>query len=271
LALLGVKPGGTDGYFQPYELAEASGPPSRTRNVVGLIEGSDPRLKEEFVIVGAHYDHVGTRSQGQDRVFNGADDNGSGTVALLEFAQALAKGPRPKRSIVLIWFSGEERGLWGSRHYAANPTVPLNQVSAMLNMDMIGRSWTPQMGDRYKEIVSGPNEVFVIGSRKMSTALGALSDRTNQAFMNLVFNFRFDDPNDPMRLFYRSDHYSFAEKGVPAIFYFDGLHPDYHQVQDEVQTIDFPKLEKVARTVFATMWAIAQAPERMRVDKPLAG
>ncbi|MBA3241752.1 MAG: M20/M25/M40 family metallo-hydrolase [Acidobacteria bacterium] len=242
-----------------------------TQNVVGVIEGSDPVLKDEYVAVGAHYDHVGVGlSVNGDRIYNGADDDGSGTVAVLEIAHAFVSAPvRPKRSILLVWHAGEEKGLWGSRYFVENPTVPLARVVAQLNIDMIGRS--KRVGDTSKdnEQLTGPDEIYVIGSKKMSTELGDLSERVNDSFLKLKFNYRYDDPADPERFFFRSDHFHYARKGVPIIFYFDGPHEDYHQPADHPEKIDYRKMERVARTVFVTAWELASAPSRPRVDKPL--
>lgn len=268
LKLWGVKPGGTKGYFQPFPVRTREGSVT-TNNVIGIIEGSDPKLKDEYVVVSAHYDHVGTRTEGTDRIFNGADDDGSGTVALLEMAQALTLGAKPKRSIMFVWFAGEERGLWGSEHFTSNPPVPLESMAANLNIDMIGRSWTPDMGQEWKERVSPQDGIFVIGSKLMSTRLGQICEQVNKEYLQLKYDFKYDDPKDTERLFYRSDHYNFAKRGVPAIFYFDGIHPDYHQVTDEVKTIDFYKMEIVTRTVFATAWTIAMEKEKPKVDKVL--
>ncbi len=242
-----------------------------TQNVVGVIEGADPVLKKEYVVVGAHYDHVGMRPNAEgDRVFNGADDDGSGTVATLAIAEALAKGPdRPKRSILLVWHAGEENGLWGSEFFTSNPTVPIGQIVAQLNIDMIGRSKKEGDNNPANKNLTGPNEIYVIGSKLMSTDLGNLSEEVNNSYLKLAFNYKYDDPNDSERFFYRSDHYSYAKKGVPIIFYFSGVHEDYHGLADTADKIDYQKMEKVARTIFATMWRLANAPTRPKVDKPL--
>jgi len=242
-----------------------------TQNVVAVWEGSDPVLKDEYVAVGAHYDHqgVGTPVNG-DSVFNGADDDGSGTTALLGMAEALAHAPsRPKRSVLFVWHCGEEKGLWGSRYFIENPTIPLDHIVAQLNIDMIGRS--KKEGDtnpRNKEL-TGPNEVYLIGSTMMSTELGELVDSVNKSFLNITFDRRYDDPADPNRFFYRSDHYNYAKKGIPIIFFFDGVHEDYHQLGDSADKIDYQKMEKITRTVYMTLWEIANRPVRPRVDKPL--
>ncbi|MCA1557201.1 MAG: M20/M25/M40 family metallo-hydrolase [Acidobacteria bacterium] len=241
-----------------------------TQNVVGIWEGSDPVLKNEYVAIGAHYDHVGvSMTITGDAIFNGADDDGSGTVAVLAMAEAFAQSPRPKRSIILIWHCGEEKGLWGSRYFTENPTVPLNQIVTQLNIDMIGRSKREGDTNRRNAELSGPNEIYVIGSKMMSTELGALSDRVNQSYLNITFNFKYDDPNDPNRFFFRSDHFNYARRGVPIIFYFDGEHEDYHRPGDEVAKIDFQKMEKVSRTIFLTGWEIANLPARPKIDKQL--
>jgi hypothetical protein len=233
-----------------------------TQNVVGVLEGKDATLKSEYVAVGAHYDHVGIGlpDASGDALYNGADDDGSGTVALLAMAEALSRGKaRPSRSILFVWHAGEEKGLWGSQYFTKFPTVPLNQIVAQLNIDMIGRS--KKEGDTKPENrdLSGPNEIYVIGSRMMSTELGALSERVNRAYLNLNFNYKYDDPADPNRFFFRSDHFNYAQRGIPIIFYFD----------DTPDKIDYQKMEKITRTVFLTALELANAPARPRVDKQL--
>jgi len=242
-----------------------------TQNVVGVIEGVDPVLKKEYIAVGAHYDHVGMMKNGEgDRIYNGADDDGSGTVATLGIAQALAKSPeRPKRSVIFVWHAGEEKGLWGSEFFTNNPTVPIEQIITQLNIDMIGRSKKEGDDNPANKDLTGPNELYVIGSKMMSTDLGNLSEEVNNSFLKLTFNYKYDDPNDTERFFYRSDHYNYARKGVPIIFYFSGVHEDYHGLADTPDKIDYEKMQKVARTVFAMMWRLANAPERPKVDTPL--
>ncbi|MDQ3133335.1 MAG: M28 family peptidase [Acidobacteriota bacterium] len=241
-----------------------------TQNVVAVLEGSDPRLKQEYVAVGAHYDHVGKGLPVKgDAIYNGADDDGSGTVAVLSMAEAFAQGPRPKRSIIFVWHAGEEKGLWGSRYFTLFPTVPLDRIVAQINIDMIGRSKQPGDTTPANGSLSGPDEIYVIGSKMMSTELGALSERVNGAYLNLSFNYKYDDPADPNRFFFRSDHFSYAAKGIPIIFYFDGVHEDYHRPSDTVDKIDFRKMEKVTRTVFITASELADAPARPKVDKQL--
>ena len=242
-----------------------------TQNVVAVWEGSDPVLKDEYVAIGAHYDHVGIcRPTATDQICNGADDDGSGTTGMLGIAEALAKAAtRPKRSILFVWHCGEEKGLWGSRYFTEYPTVPLNQIVAQLNMDMIGRS--KKAGDtnpRNKEL-TGPNDIYVIGSTMMSTELGEILETVNKSYLNLGFDKKYDDPADPNRFFYRSDHYNYAKKGIPIIFFFDGEHEDYHQPGDSPDKIDYQKMEKVARTVYMMMWEVGTRPTRPKVDKPL--
>lgn len=250
--------------------------PKTTQNVVAIVRGSDRVLKEEYVALGAHYDHVGLASvaanapAAQDRIYNGADDDGSGTTALLAMAETIARlEPRPKRSVLFVWHAGEERGLWGSAHFVEHPTVPLDRIVAQLNVDMIGRSRAPDDSDQENALLTGPNEVYVVGSKMMSGALGELSERVNAAYLKLSFNYRYDDLADPSRLFTRSDHYNYARKGVPIIFYFSGFHADYHQPSDSIEKIDFVKMEKVTRTIYATALALAEASSRPRVDRAL--
>jgi hypothetical protein len=243
-----------------------------TQNVVAVWEGSDPVLKTEYVALGAHYDHVGRGCPpaGEDTICNGADDDGSGTTALLSMAEALAKAPtRPKRSILFVWHAGEEKGLWGSRYFTEYPTVPINQIVTQLNIDMIGRS--KKEGDtnpRNREL-TGPDGVYVIGSTMMSTELGELVNTVNKSFLNLTYDTKYDDPNDPNRFFSRSDHYNYARKGIPIIFFFDGVHEDYHRPGDTAEKIDYVKMEKITRTIYMTLWEVANRPTRVKVDKPL--
>lgn len=241
-----------------------------TRNVIGILEGQDPVLKNEYVALGAHYDHVGINPNiTGDNIYNGADDDGSGTVAILSIAEAMARGQRPKRSVLFVWHTGEEKGLLGSRYFTENPTVPLDQIVTQLNLDMVGRSKQENDNKPMNKDLSTSDEIYVIGSKMLSSELGQISELVNASFLNLKFNYRYDDPKDPNRFFYRSDHYNYARKGIPIIFYFDGVHEDYHRVSDSVDKIDFDKLEKVSRTVFATAWELANRPTRPIVDKQL--
>ncbi len=232
-------------------------------NVVAKWPGSDPALKEEYVAVSAHYDHIGTKENakpGEDAIYNGADDDGSGTVGVLSIAEALAKASvHPKRSTLLIWHCGEEEGLWGSGYFVQHPVVPLKQIVSLLNIDMIGRSKPKGDTDPADKNLSGENEIYVIGSRKLNPRLGDLSERVNAENLNLKFDYKYDAPNDPENLYERSDHFNYAKKGVPIIFYFDGVHRDYHGVGDKVSKIDFRKMERVTRTVYATLWELAES------------
>jgi Zn-dependent M28 family amino/carboxypeptidase len=176
---------------------------------------------------------------------------------------------KTKRSVLFVWHAGEERGLLGSRYFAEFPTVPLDRIVTQLNIDMIGRSRAAGDTSGANASLTGPNEVYVIGSKMMSTELGELSERVNKAYLDVTFNYKYDDPNDPNRFFFRSDHYNYAKKGIPIIFYFSGVHEDYHRVSDEVSKIDFAKMEKVTRTVYATLLALTDAPTRPKVDKSL--
>lgn len=263
-----------------------------TQNVVAIWEGSDPVLKEEYLAVGAHYDHVGVRPDsdggktdgwsrykafltsagrlgGADKLWNGADDDGSGTTAVMAIAEALAHGPRPKRSVLLVWHAGEEKGLWGSDFVTDHPPVPVKQIIAQLNIDMIGRSKKDGDTNQRNANLTGPNEIYVIGSKMMSSYLAEVSEQVNNSYLKLSFNYKYDDPDDRERLFYRSDHFNYARKGIPIIFYFDGVHEDYHQAGDHSDKIDYEKMEKVTRTVFATMWKLTNSPTRPKVDQPL--
>ncbi len=245
-----------------------------TQNVVAIWEGSDPRLKGEYVAFGAHYDHVGMSAAPDatgDTIFNGADDDGSGTSALLAIADALRQSStRPRRSLLFVWHCGEEKGLWGSEYFTSHPTVPLNRIAAQLNIDMIGRSKLPGNQKPADANLSGPREIYVIGSRMMSTQLGDLSARVNKSYQNLKLNYKYDDPKDPNGFFYRSDHINYARKGIPIIFWFDGVHEDYHKRSDEVSKIDFEKMTLVTRNVLVTATEIANLPQKIVVDKKLS-
>ncbi len=243
-----------------------------TQNVVALWEGSDPVLKNEMVAVGAHYDHVGTNpnAPGDDKIWNGADDDGSGTVGVLAIAEALAKSKvRPKRSILLVWHAAEEKGLLGAEYFNKFPTVDIKNVVTQLNIDMIGRSKSPGDTNEKNKDLSGPNEVYMIGSEMMSSMLGSIAKGTNDAYLKLDYNYKYDDPKDTNRFFFRSDHFHYAQKGIPVIFWFSGVHEDYHQPGDHADKIDYAKMEKITRTIFMTMWKLAEAPQRPAVDKEL--
>jgi hypothetical protein len=245
--------------------------PAYTQNVVGVIEGTDPVLKDEYIAMGAHYDHVGIGTpRNGDAIYNGADDDGSGTVALMAMAESLMRGPRPKRSFMFVWHAGEEKGLWGSRYITEYPLISLNQIITQLNIDMIGRNRKEGDTNPANKNLATSNEIYVIGSKMMSSELGELSEAVNRSYYNLSFNYKYDDPKDPNQFFFRSDHYNYARKDIPVIFYFDGDHEDYHRQSDSVDKIDFEKLERVTRTIYATAWELANRAKRPVVDKPLS-
>jgi len=259
---------------EKYDPSKMSGPDYvTTQNVVAIWEGRDPVLKNEMVAIGAHYDHVGIHqdAEGPDKIFNGADDDGSGTVSVLAIAEALAKAPkRPKRSVLFVWHCGEEKGLWGSRYFNKYPTVDIKQVIAQLNIDMIGRSKKADDTNPKDKDLTGENAIYVIGSEMMSSTLGAVVKRSNSGYLDLAYDYKYDDPNDKERFFYRSDHYNYARNGIPITFWFDGVHVDYHQPGDEPQKIDYNKMEKVARTVLITLLELTDLKERPKVDQQLA-
>jgi hypothetical protein len=243
-----------------------------TQNVVAIWEGRDPNLKAEMVAIGAHYDHVGTNpnAPGDDKIWNGADDDGSGTVAVLSIAEALAKSKlRPKRSILFVWHCGEEKGLWGSEYFNKFPTVDIKKVVAQLNIDMIGRSKKAGDTNPKNKDLTGENGIYVIGSEMMSSTLGSVVKGTNDGFLKLGYDYRYDDPADTNRFFFRSDHFNYALNGIPITFWFDGVHEDYHGPGDSADKIDYDKMEKVARTIFLTMWEVSDLPTRPKIDKQL--
>lgn len=227
-------------------------------NVLGFIEGTDPALKDEVVVVTAHYDHLGKKG---NEIYNGADDNASGTSTVMEIAQALAiakeKGYGPRRSVLCMLVSGEEKGLLGSQYYAENPVFPLEQTVANVNIDMVGR--TDELH------ADNPNYIYVIGSDRLSDDLHEINERMNTAHTQLELDYTYNAEDDPNRYYYRSDHYNFAERGIPAIFYFSGTHEDYHQPTDDAHKIEFDKMERIARLVFYVTWELANREERIRL------
>lgn len=229
-----------------------------SENVLAYIEGTD--LKDELVVLTAHYDHVGVVD---GVVYNGADDDGSGTVALIEIAEAFAlarsAGHGPRRSVLIMPVSGEEKGLLGSRYYSDNPVWPLDRTVANLNIDMIGR--------RDSAHASSEPYVYIIGSDRLSKELHQLNESANERFVGLRLDYAFNAEDDPNRFYYRSDHYNFARKGIPCIFYFSGVHEDYHQPGDDVERIEPGLLEQRARLVFHTAWELANRPGRVALDK----
>lgn len=228
-----------------------------SENVIAYIRGTEK--PDEHIFITAHYDHIGAKD---GEVFNGADDDGSGTVALLEIAQAFMaakkEGKGPKRSIVFMAVSGEEKGLLGSEYYTDHPVVSLDQTVANLNIDMIGR-----IDNEHKD---DTNYVYIIGSDKLSTDLHNINEKANEV-AKLKLDYKYNDPNDPNRFYFRSDHYNFAKNNIPIIFYFNGVHEDYHKGGDEVSKIHFPMLAKRTQLVFLTAWEIANRENRIVVDK----
>lgn len=234
----------------------------QTENVMGYVEGSDK--KDEVVVVSGHYDHIGISPDGQ--VNNGANDDGSGTVSVLElaqaFAQAKADGNGPRRSMLFLTVVGEEKGLLGSEYYAdISPVLPLTNTVADLNIDMVGR-----VDDLHQNKTPKDNYIYVIGSDKLSSDLHRISENANMQYTQMELDYKYNDPSDPERIYYRSDHYNFAKHKIPIIFYFNGLHADYHRPGDDVEKIDFNLAEKTARLVFYTAWEIANRDERLKVD-----
>lgn len=245
-AAMGLRGGAPEGGFiQRYPLPRGDGD---APNVVAILEGSDPVLRDEYVVYSAHMDHVGMRTPDEsgDSIWNGADDNASGTTAVLEVAEAMASMPTaPRRSVIFLLVSGEERGLWGSAYYADNPTVPAEQIVANLNADMVGRNWS--------------DTIVAIG--KEHSDLGATLERVNAAHPELGMT-AIDDIWPEENFYSRSDHYNFARKGVPILFFFNGVHDDYHGRDDEVDRIDSDKASRIARLLFYLGLEVANADAR---------
>ena len=321
---MGLEPAGdSGGFFQtihPDSTDRFSGhsPPGTARNVVAILRGSDPVLRNEYVAIGAHNDHIGIRAQPVDydslRAFNiavekagapfwdrripadkraavrgtihvnvdslrrirpahldsinnGADDDGSGTVTVLEIAQAMASAPvKPKRSIIFVWHTGEEAGLLGSRWFTDHPTVPREAIVAQLNMDMVGR------GEAIDLPAGGPDYLQLVGSRRLSTELGDLVQKVNSdRAMPFKFDYQEDADGNPNRIYCRSDHYSYARYGIPIAFFTTGLHADYHQVTDEPQYINYDHMKRVAELVRDVALRVANLDHRVAVDKAVTG
>ena len=232
-------------------------------NVIGIVEGSDK--KDEYVFVTGHYDHLG---MGNGKIYYGADDDGSGTCGVLAMAEAFAKakvaGKGPRRTMVFMTVSGEEKGLWGSQYYSENPIFPLDKTSVDLNIDMVGRIDTERQKD------DTLNYVYVIGHNKLSSDLQGINEGANNKNTQLVLDYKFDDPNDPEQIYYRSDHYNFAKKGVPILFFYDGmLKADYHKPTDTIDKINFELYKKRVQMIFYTAWEIANRNDMLKRDIPL--
>lgn len=233
----------------------------KTENVLGYLEGTDK--KDEVIVITSHYDHIGKKSSGEgDLINNGADDDGSGTVTVLQlataFAQAKKDGKGPRRSILFMTVAGEENGLLGSEYYTQYPVFPLSKTVVNLNLDMVGRR-----DEQHKE---SPPYVYVIGSDKLSSTLHEVNESMNTKYTKLAFDYTYNDEDHPARLYYRSDHWNFAQKNIPIIFYFDGIHEDYHMPSDEVDKIEFDLLATRAKCVFFTAWEIVNREERIKPD-----
>ena len=249
---------GTEDYFQPMEL-NIKGKAISTENVVAIIPGSEK--PEEYIVISSHLDHIGLHD---GQINNGADDDGSGSVALLELAEAFQKavadGNGPKRSVIFLHVSGEEKGLLGSKYYTNNPLYPLAQTVANLNVDMIGRT-DP------KRTEGKANYVYLIGSDRLSTELHEISEAANAATLNMDLDYTYNAPDDPNRFYFRSDHYNFAKNNIPVIFYFNGTHADYHRPTDTVEKIEFDLLKERTQLIFYTAWDLANRENRIVVDK----
>jgi len=253
-------PLGADDYFQEIPGSYFRAGIKSSENVLAFIEGKEK--PEEIVVISAHYDHVGVDAKGN--VYNGADDDGSGTVSILEIAQAFAKakkdGAGPKRSILFLHVTGEEKGLYGSSYYTENPVFPLENTVTDLNIDMIGRI------DKDHEAKEKNNYIYLIGSDRLSTDLHNISEEVNEKYTKLDLDYTYNDKNDPNRFYFRSDHYNFAKHNIPIIFYFNGVHEDYHKPTDTPDKIEYDLLAKRAQLTFYTAWEVANRPERIVVD-----
>lgn len=255
-------PKGTESYYQPisaaYLNAKYKENLSDSENIWAFIEGSEK--PDEIVVVSAHYDHVGVKN---GEVYNGADDDGSGTVSLVEiaraFAQAKKEGHGPKRSILILHVTGEEHGLHGSRYYSEHPLFPLANTVCDVNIDMIGR--------RDEFHTKSNNYIYVIGSDYLSSDLFNICESTNKKYTQLSLDYKYNDRQDPNRFYYRSDHYNFAKNGIPSVFLFSGTHEDYHKPGDDVEKIEFDALTKRAQYAFSIAWEVANRPSKLIVDK----
>lgn len=232
-----------------------------SENVCGLLEGADKNLKDEAVIFSAHYDHLGIAPNGD--VYNGADDNASGTSGILGLAEAFSRNrEKPRRSMLFMLFTGEEKGLLGSKFYTDHPELPLNRTFADINMDMIGRV------DPKHEKLNNADYIYVIGSDKISPELDRILKQENKATVGLTLDYTYNDDNDPNHFYSRSDHYNFARNGIPVVFLFNGVHEDYHEPSDTFDKINFDKLTKIVRLAFSVGWKVANLPGPLE-RKPL--
>ena len=257
-------PKGAKNYYQPIPAAYLNAKRNEnlqdSENIWAYIEGSEK--PDEVLVISAHYDHVGIQN---GEIYNGADDDGSGTVAVLQIAEAFQKakkeGHGPKRSILFLHVTGEEHGLHGSRFYSQNPLFPIANTIADINIDMIGR--------RDFDHPNTNNYVYVIGADRLSSDLHNITVAQNDKYTKLDLDFKFNDPKDPNHFYERSDHYNFAKFGIPAVFLFNGVHADYHQKTDEVDKIEFDALAKRTQLAFVIAWDLANRADRIVVDKPI--
>ena len=249
---------GTINYTQPMTLS-IKGADVQSENVVAIIKGNE--FPDEYIVISSHLDHIGVKN---GEINNGADDDGSGTVALLEiaeaFKQAEKKGNGPKRSLIFLHVTGEEKGLLGSKYYTQNPLYPLTETMVNLNIDMIGRT-DPRRDDK------DPNYIYLIGSDRLSQDLHDISEATNTKYTQFKIDYTFNDEKDPNRFYYRSDHYNFAKNNIPVIFYFSGTHEDYHRPGDTPDKILYPTLEKRTKLIFHTAWELANRKKQIQLTK----
>ncbi|MDB4609404.1 M28 family metallopeptidase [Flavobacteriaceae bacterium] len=253
----GIKAGeGSEDYFQKMTL-NIKDKEVQTENVIAIIEGSEK--PEEYLVISSHLDHIGIHD---GEINNGADDDGSGTVSLLEIAEAfqlaVEAGKGPKRSIIFLHVTGEEKGLLGSKYYTDNPLYPLENTIANLNIDMVGRTDPKRVNDN-------PNYIYLIGSDRLSMELHEISEEVNKATVNIDLDYTYNAHDDKNRFYFRSDHYNFAKNNIPVIFYFNGTHADYHRPTDTVEKIEYDLMETRARLIFATAWELANREERIKL------
>ncbi len=248
----------TQNYLQPMTL-NIKGKKVETENVAAIIKGS--KYPDQHIVISAHLDHIGIDNNGE--INNGADDDGTGNVALLEIAEAFKKaeneGNGPKRSLVFLHVTGEEKGLLGSKYYTENPLYPIENTVANLNIDMIGRI-------NPKRETADPNYIYLIGADKLSQELHDISEVTNDKYIQLELDYTYNNEKDPNRFYYRSDHYNFAKKNIPVIFYFSGTHEDYHKPTDTPDKINYSILEKRTKLIFYTAWELANRKNRIKLN-----
>jgi Zn-dependent M28 family amino/carboxypeptidase len=248
---------GTENYTQPMKL-NIKGVEVETENVAAIIKGS--KFPDEYIVISSHLDHIGIKN---GEINNGADDDGSGTVALLEIAEAFKMaadvGQGPKRSLIFLHVTGEEKGLLGSSYYANNPLYPLAQTMTNLNVDMIGRT-DPKREDK------DPNYIYLIGADRLSQDLHDISEATNTKYTQFKLDYTFNEEKDPNRFYYRSDHYNFAKNNIPVIFYFSGTHEDYHKPGDTPDKIMYDLLAKRTQLIFYTAWELANRTDKIRLN-----